>query len=116
MSLFEKNGFWVSWLRVKGFDQGLILRLEPTYDKKNYNDYFTIERSLGKGQGTEVVFTLPFKDILSISYKKPFLFGLCTISFDMKNGDNRLKDIKMERDSFDASVLKKMVKIWENNK
>ena len=45
----------------------LTLYLNSTYDKKAYNDYFTIERSLGKGNGYEVVFTLPFKDIASIS-------------------------------------------------
>ena len=114
--MFEKESISIGWLRVKGFDQMLTLYLNSTYDKKAYNDYFTIERSLGKGNGYEVVFTLPFKDIVSISYKKPFLFGLCTISIDIPNGDARLKDMKMERMFYSASTLRKIVRIWEKNK
>ena len=114
--MFKKESIWIHSLRVNGFDQQLILRLEPTFDKKAYNDYITIERSLGKGKGYEVVFTLPFKDIKSISYKKPFLFGLCTISIDIPNGDARLKDIKMERDFYNKSSWRKIVRIWEDNK
>ena len=116
MGLFKKETLSFLSVHVKGMNQGLSLELRTTDNQKEYNDFFEMERSLGKGRGYEVVFTIYFKDIVSISYKKPFLFGACTICFDVKNGDERLKDIKVEREYFDAKTMKKMIQVWEENR
>ena len=117
MGLFnkEKYDLQLMGLRVKGYDQGMYLFLRATYDKKDYNDYLTIERSLGRGQGYEVVFTISFKDIEELTYKKP-LFGLVTISIKTKDNNEILSDLKIERDYFSKDTMNRMIKIYEASK
>ena len=117
MGLFnkEKQNLSVSGLRVKGYDQYMDLYLKATYDKKAYNDYLTIERSLGRGQGYEAVFTIPFKDIEELTYKKP-LFGLVTITIKTRDNNDILADLKVERDWFDKESMKEIIKEYEKSK
>lgn len=102
-------------LRVKEYDQGMSIYLRTTYDKKAYNNYLTIERSLGRWQGYEAVFTIPFKDIEELSLKKP-LFGLVTIIIKTKDNNDVLSDLKVDREYFNKDSMKEMIKIYEASK
>ncbi len=110
MGLFRKDDIWFSYIRLKGIDQGLYLCLNATYDRKAYNDYLTLERSLGRGQGTEVMYKIPFSDIISFSFKRS-LFGMHSIMIQTKSKNTLFSDMKADRDLFNASPLKKMKKI-----
>ena len=114
MCWFKKEDYLI-WVNVDGYDQRLMLRLQTTADKRAYNDYFTIERPLRGGQGTEILFTLPFRTIMSISYLRATASEPYTICFEMVGGDPCLSEIKVEKHCFNYLGFKKMVKIHKKS-
>ena len=111
MCFFEKNDY-LFWIELDGFDQKLMLRLRKNFRGTGYNDYFTIERPLGSTLGTETLFTLPFQEIVNITYqtKSPY----STISFDMLT-ENRFQEIKIARYCFNPWEFRRMIKVFKNS-
>ena len=101
------------WIRYDG--QKAMLRLRTQEDGSCYNDFFTIERILPGGQGAEILFTLPFKDISGITYDTSYAPDLCLISFDM-GADVSFSAIEVERHCFNLFLVRKMIKIYEKNR
>ena len=101
------------WIRFE--EQKAMLRLRAEGDGREYNDFFTIERILPAGQGAEVLFTLPFREISDISYDTSYAKDLCMISFDM-GAEARFAEIKVDRHCFNLFVVRKMIKIYRKSK
>ena len=92
-----------------------MFRLELTLDKKEYEDYFTIERVVEGGKGTETLFIIPFKTVRSLTYLKSS-DDVYTICLDVPDGDPRLKHIQVRRHCFNYFSFRKMVKLLEKSK
>ena len=101
------------WIRFDG--EKMMLRLRAEGDGSQYNDFFTIERILPGGQGADVAYTLPFKEIADVTYNTSYAPDLCTISFDM-GSDVRFRDIEVDRHCFNLFLVRKMIKIWKKSK
>lgn len=101
------------WIRYEGGKAMLRLRAEG--DRKQYNDFFTIERVLPGGQGVEELAKLPFSDIYDITYNTSYAPDLCSISFDM-GADVRFRDVEVERHCFNLFLVRKMIKVYKNSK
>lgn len=106
MCFFEKGDFFL-WINLDGYDQKLTLRLPLTEDRRNYSDHFTVERSLGVGKGTEVLFTLPLGEISDVTYATGDPY--CILSFD--TADERFKAIRVDRHCFNLLSVKRMIKV-----
>ena len=112
MCWFEKEDVLI-WVNMEGYDKRLMLRLQ-SYDKRHYNDFFTIERPIAPGQKPEVLFTMPFGSISGLSYSAT-PDGNYVICFDMVGGDDRLKNIKVEKHCFNYLSFRKMVKVHQKS-
>ncbi len=115
MCFLEKVDYLI-WIKLDGADRKGMLRLQRDHSGKGYNDFFTIERVADGGAGTELLYTLPFSDIESISYKTSASDGTdCAISFEMK-GDDRFREIRVDRPCFNYLYFRKMIRIYEKGK
>ena len=112
MCWFEKVDIMM-WVNLEGHDQRLMLRLQ-SYDRKHYNDFFTIERPLGPGQTPEVLFKMPFSSISNMSYEATSA-TVYTICFDMVGADDRLRDVKVPKHCFDYLGFRKMLKVYQKS-
>ena len=114
---FSKENLLI-WINHEWFDGKVMLRLMTTPDGRRYNDYFTIERVIGGGTGTEVVFTIPFRDIKEMGYTTSSASSgePCTISFDIDGGEECLREIKVDRHCFNYFTVRKMVRLVEKSK
>ena len=62
------------------------LMLNTSPDKKAYNDYFTVEEMLPPPHfGRNTLMTIPFQDIVAISYKRPTFGKTCTVSIETQS-------------------------------
>ena len=115
MCFIEKNDYRF-WINIEGYDQKLLLQLQRTPDNRGYNDFFSIDRPLGRGQGTERVFTLPFREVESISYTPSKDNAPYTIRIDAIGGDYRLKEIKIEKHCFNYFEFREVQKVFKKSK
>lgn len=114
MCCFEKRDLYIMGVQVDGVGDSLVLNLRATSDKKSYNDFFTIDRLMGRAY--ETVITIPFRDVEDITYEGYFTGEYCTISFHLTTNDSRLELIRVKRGCFDSFTVRKMIKICKKNK
>ena len=114
MCWFRKYDIYVTGVRADGVDGTMTLLLRTTPDGKDYEDRFTLERAL-VGGGSEVVFTIPFSDVTDVTFDRTSSESVCTIRFDLRTGDDRLKDLKVSKMCFNHFDLKKMIRICKEH-
>ena len=98
------------WINMEKYDRRVMLRLRTTPDKKAYNEFFTIEYPHGGAKGAEVLYTLPFNKVKTISYESISGTNLYKINLDVVNGEEELQEITVERHCFNYFAFKKMMK------
>ena len=109
MCFLERGDFFI-WINLEGDEQKSMLRLRLTEDGKTYRDHFTIEKPLAGGQ-TELLFTLPFREIADLTYATGDPY--CTITFDMVG--KPLRVLRVERHCFNLMAVRKMIKIMKKH-
>lgn len=98
------------WVNMEKYDRKILFRLCTTPDKKAYNDYFTLEYPHGGSKGTEVLYTLPFNEIKSLSCNLVRGSDLYKLNLDLTDGDECLREITVPRHCFPYYTFKRMVK------
>ena len=114
MCLFEKHDVLI-WINMEGYAERLMFRLQTTLDRREYNDFFTIERPVSGGGYTDVICTLPFKFIRDFYYMKPASDGPYKICIDIES-DPRLKDIRVEKHCFSYLAFREMERTYLKHK
>ena len=113
MCCFEKRDLYITGVQVEDIPESLILNLRTTFDKKDYNDFFTIDRPTGRT--FETLFTIPFSDVEDVTYQRNPSGAFCTISFSLVSGDRRLECVKVKTGCFNVFTVKKMIKLCKKH-
>ena len=109
-----RNEDLLLWINLDGYEQKLMLRL-CSVEGREYNDYVTIERVLPAGQGAEVLYTVPFKEIADIVCDTSG-DGDCTISFDTDVGDGVLRRVRVARHCYSYFTVRKLLNAFKKSK
>lgn len=115
MCLFEKHDLLI-WVNLEGYERRLMFRLQTTPDRREYNDFFTIEKPAEDGRGTDVLYTLPFKFIRDFYYMKPASDGPYKICIEGENDDPRLRNILVEKHCFSYFTFHDMERRYKKYK
>ena len=111
---FAKRDLIIMGVKMAGYDKSLILELAATPNRKEYNNFFTLERVIGPGE-SEVVASIFFDDVIDIVCDRP-AGEYCTLSFILNGGDERLAHLRVSKASFNSFDLNKMIKICKQSK
>ena len=117
MCCFEKRDLFI-WITHEWFRDKTLLCLRLTPDGRDYNDFFTVERVVGGGMATEVIFTVPFETVREISYRTASASSgeRCALLFDLIVGEECLRDIPVDRHCFDLWTVRKLIKVFKKSK
>ena len=104
----KKEDIWIN-IRLPEIKNGCYILLKTTENKKDYVDYLEFNMLSGRGQH-DLLFTLPISKIVGIKYKKPLFFGKCLLSIITEDNDEKFANLIIERDWFDKTTIKKLIK------
>ncbi len=96
---------------IPGCATPCAIMLYPAEDNKRYQNYLTVFTYVGNGQMSRPLDKIPLSDIISIDYKKPFMFGDVQLSIKTKSKRKQYYNMAARRSMFDANSIDKLIDI-----